>query len=46
MNNILIFNKDLMKYRLYVQQFLKRFKNYELHINLKKCKFDIDKINF
>ena len=46
LNNILIFNEDSAKHRLHVQQILKRLKNYELYINLKKCEFDIDKIDF
>ena len=46
LNDILNFNEDSTKHRLHVQQILKRLKNYELYINLKKCKFDIDEINF
>ena len=46
LNDILIFNEYSTKYRLHVQQVLKRFKDYKLNINLKKCKFDIDKIDF
>ena len=46
LNNILIFNKDSTKHRLHVQRILERFKNYELYINLKKCEFDIDEIDF
>ena len=46
LNDILIFNENLTKHRLYVQRILERFKNYKLYINSKKCKFDIDEINF
>ena len=46
LNNILIFNEDSTKYRLHVQRILKRLKNYELYINLKKCEFNTDEINF
>ena len=46
LNNILIFNEDLTKYRLHVQRIFERFKDYELYINLKKCKFNIDEIDF
>ena len=46
LNDILIFNEDSTKHRLHVQRILERFKNYELYINLKKCEFDIDKIDF
>ena len=35
-----------MKHRLYVQRILKHLKDYELYINLKKCKFDINEIDF
>ena len=45
MNDILIFNEHLTKHWLHVQQVLKRFKNYKLYINLKKCEFDINEIN-
>ena len=31
---------------LYVQQVLKRFKDFELYVNLKKCEFYIEKIEF
>ena len=46
MNDILIFNEDSTKHRLHVQRILERFKNYELYINLKKCEFDIDEVDF
>ena len=46
LNDILIFNEDSTKHRLHVQRVLKRFKNYKLYINLKKCEFDINKIDF
>ena len=46
LNNILIFSEDLTKHRRRVQQILERFKDFKLYINLKKCKFDIEKIEF
>ena len=46
LNNILIFNENSMKYRRHVQQILERFRNFELYINLKKCEFDIEGIEF
>ena len=46
LNDILIFSEDSTKHRLHVQRILKRFKDYELYINLKKCEFDIDEIDF
>ena len=46
LNDILIFNENSTKHRLHVQRILKRLKNYELYINLKKCEFDIDEIDF
>ena len=46
LNDILIFNENSTKHRLHVQRIFKRFRNYELYINLKKCEFDIDEVNF
>ena len=46
LNDILIFNENSTKHRLHVQRIFKCLKNYELYINLKKCEFDIDKIDF
>ena len=44
LNDILIFNKDLLKYQRHVQQVLERFKDFKLYVNLKKCEFDIEEI--
>ena len=46
LNNILIFNDELTNHRRHVRQVLERLKNYKLYVNLKKCEFDIDKIEF
>ena len=46
LNDILIFNEDSAKHRLHVQRIFKCFKNYKLYINLKKCEFDINEIDF
>ena len=46
LNDILIFNKNSTKHWLHVQRILERLKNYKLYINLKKCKFDIDEVDF
>ena len=46
LNNILIFNDESANHKYHVQQILERFKDYKLYINLKKCKFDIEEIEF
>ena len=46
LNDILVFNKNLTKHRRHVRQVLERFKDFELYINLKKCEFNIKKIEF
>ena len=46
LNNILIFSKDSTKHWRHVQQVLERLKDFELYVNLKKCEFDIEKIEF
>ena len=46
LNDILIFSDESANHRRHVQQVLERFKNYELYVNLKKCEFDIDEIEF
>ena len=46
LNDILIFDENSTKHQLHVQRILKRLKNYELYINLKKFEFDINKIDF
>jgi hypothetical protein len=45
-NNILIYNNDLTKHWRYVRQMLERLREYSLYVNLKKCKFNITKIEF
>ena len=46
LNNKLIFNENSTKHRRHVQQVFERFKNFELYVNLKKYKFNIEKIEF
>ena len=46
LNDILIFNKNSIKHQRHVQQVLEYFKDFELYVNLKKCEFDIEKIEF
>ena len=46
LNNILIFNEDSAEHRRHVQQVLKRFKDFEFYVNLKKCEFNIEEIEF
>ena len=46
LNNIWIFNKYSTKHQRYIQQVLERLKNFELYVNLKKCEFDTEKIEF
>ena len=35
-----------MKHRRHVQQVLERLRNFEIYVNLKKCEFDIEDIEF
>ena len=46
LNNILICNDELINHKRHVRQILEQFKNYELYINLKKCEFNINEIEF
>ena len=46
LNDILIFSEDSTEHRRHVQQVLERFKDFELYINLKKCEFNIEKVEF
>ena len=46
LNDILIFNDESANHRRQIQQIFERLKNYELYVNLKKCEFDIDEIEF
>ena len=46
LNDILIFSEDSTKHRRHVQQVLERLRDFELYVNLKKCEFDIEKIEF
>ena len=46
LNNILIFNEDLTKYRRHVQYVLERLRDFELYVNLKNCEFNIEEIKF
>ena len=46
LNNILIFSDKSANHKRHVQQVLERLKDYELYVNLKKCEFDIDEIEF
>ena len=46
LNHILIFNEDSTEHWRHMQQVFERFKNFELYVNLKKCEFDIEKIEF
>ena len=46
LNDILIFSNESANHRRHVRQVLKSLKNYELYVNLKKCEFDIDEIEF
>ena len=46
LNDILIFNEDSTKHRRHVQQVLERLRDFELYVNLKKCEFDIEEIEF
>ena len=46
LNDILIFNENSTKHRRHVQQVLERLKNFELYVNLKKCEFDMEEVEF
>jgi len=46
MNDILMYNNDSTKHWRYVRQILERLRKYSLYVNLKKCKFNITKIEF
>ena len=46
LDDILIFNEDSTNHQRHVQQVLERLKNFELYVNLKKCEFDIEEIEF
>ena len=46
LNDILIFSDESANHRRHVRQVLERLKDYELYVNLKKCEFDIDEIEF
>ena len=46
LNDILIFNEDLINYQRHVQQVFERLKDFELYVNLKKCKFHIKEVEF
>ena len=46
LNDILIYNEHSTKYWWHVQMILKRLRQFQLFINLKKCQFDIKKIKF
>ncbi len=45
-DNIFIYSNNLAKSWCYVRQMLKRLCGYLLYVNLKKCKFNITKIEF
>ena len=46
LNDILIYNENLTKHWWYVQMIFKRLRQFQLSVNLKKCQFDIKKIEF
>ena len=46
LDDILIFNENSTKHRRYVQQVLECLRDFELYVNLKKYKFNIEKIEF
>ena len=45
-NDILNFNKNLANHQRHMQQAFDCLKNFELCVNLKKCEFVIEKIEF
>ena len=46
LNNILIYNNNSTHYWRNIKKMLKRLKNYQLYVNLKKCRFVIIKVEF
>jgi Reverse transcriptase (RNA-dependent DNA polymerase) len=46
LNDIIVYSNNYEAYTHYVQMVLKRLREYELYINLKKCLFYITSINF
>ena len=46
LNDILIYSENSTKYWWYVRMILKRLRQFQLFVNLKKCQFDIKKIEF
>ena len=46
LDDILIFSENPAEHRLHVQRVLERLKDYGLYINLKKCEFDTDEVDF
>ena len=46
LNNILIYNNNSTHYWRNIKKMLKRLKNYQLYVNLKKCRFVIIEIEF
>ena len=46
LNDILIYNNDSTQHWRHVRFVLKRLKQYKLYVNLKKCEFVIDQIEF
>ena len=46
LNDILIYNKNSTKYWRYIWIIFKRLRQFQLFVNLKKCQFDIKKIEF
>jgi len=46
LNDILIYNKILKKYKVHVKEVLDKLRKINLQININKCKFKIQKILF
>ena len=46
LNDILIYNENSTKYWWHVWMIFKRLRQFQLFVNLKKCQFDIKKIEF
>ena len=46
LNDILIYNENSAEHWWHVQMILKRLRQFQLFVNLKKCQFDIKKIEF
>ena len=46
LDDILIFSEDPIEYIRYIYKVLERLRKADLYINLRKCRFKVDRVNF